>query len=126
MNKYLASISIILMASCNQVPPVKKGKTESLKSNTSQHSKSPNRAPSLSILGFWAAEGDQNATFVINKTTFNYPDQLADFKYDILKDSVIIHYDGYNDTFKVGKRGLDTLILSNKRDGKTVFHRFKD
>ncbi len=77
------------------------------------------------IFGIWAAKDELNATFEINTHYFYYPDQSSNYKYNIVNDSLVIDYKDYRDTFKIETKGNDTLILSNKTDGRQVFHRFK-
>ncbi|HJP63245.1 MAG TPA: hypothetical protein VJ844_07360 [Mucilaginibacter sp.] len=136
MNKYLPFIAALLMMGChadlhnkNPRDSLKIAKQTVAKSSNQANAKvreATDTALSNKIIGIWAGEGDLNATFQVTEKTFYYPDQSSKFNYNLFKDSVVIHYDSYNDTFKVDTKGKDTLILSNKTDGKSVFHRFKD
>jgi len=114
MRKLVLLLLIFLMASClNHQDP----KTE--KTARGGNSLAPQ------ILGMWAGKDDLNAMFEINNHDFYYPDQSSIYKYTIFKDSLVIDYKDYRDTFKIETKGNDTLILSNKSDGRQVFHRFK-
>jgi hypothetical protein len=75
------------------------------------------------ILGIWAAVGDENASFIIEKNKITYPDQNASFKYFLLKDSIKIKFDGFDGNYLVKTRGADTLVLAG--DEEQVFCRFK-
>ncbi len=83
-------------------------------------------APKTGITGIWSKEGDDNPAFEINKDSVYYPDHAASYPYETSRDSLMIHYKGFTDTFKSELRGIDTLILSNKVDGKHVYHRYKN
>ena len=125
---------IFLMASCQnyQVPKFKQIDTSKSKKNKpapqelkTEKTISGDTNLTRQILGIWAAKDDLNAAFEINNHDFYYPDQSSNYNYTIFKDSLVIDYKNYRDTFKVETKGIDTLILSNKSDGRNVFHRFK-
>lgn len=136
MNKYLSFIAALLIVGCradlhnkNTSDSLKGQKQPDTKTSKQSHIEvegQTDTALSSKIIGIWAGEGDLNATFQIDKKTIYYPDESSKFNYNLFKDSVIIHYDSYNDTFKVDIKDTNALILSNKRDGKSVFHKFKD
>jgi hypothetical protein len=87
------------------------------------------RDPSLPaiILGDWAQKQDVRVRFQISKKTIYFPDDDAGFRYDLFNDSVVIHFESsFDDTLKIEIKGKDTLILSNKMEGKSVYHRFKE
>ncbi|MBS1600422.1 MAG: hypothetical protein JST75_19490 [Bacteroidetes bacterium] len=75
------------------------------------------------ILGTWAAEGQQNATFVIQKNKIFYPDQNASYKYDLSNDHIKIKYDGFDGEYIVIKQSADTLVFLGNE--KQVYYRFK-
>ena len=78
------------------------------------------------LAGIWAKAGDDNPAFEINQDSIYYPDHAASYPYDKNGDSVLIHYKGFIDTFKSELKGNDTLILSNKPDGRHVYYRYKN
>ena len=63
------------------------------------------------ILGAWALNGSENATFVIEKKKISYPETFTSYKYSILKDSIRIIYDDYSENYLIKMYGSDTLIL---------------
>jgi hypothetical protein len=75
------------------------------------------------IMGTWAAAGEENATFVLEKNTIIYPDHNASYKYLLEKDSLKIKFDGYDGNYLIRKRGKDTLIMVGKEE--QVFFRFR-
>jgi hypothetical protein len=76
------------------------------------------------ILGIWAADGDDNATFIIDKDSMIYPDHGASFAYRLVNDSLYVKYVDYTGRYLVTTKGSDTLIL--KGDEQEVFYRFKN
>lgn len=75
------------------------------------------------ILGIWAAIGDENATFVIDKSKITYPDQNASYEYTLVNDSMHIKFDSYDGNYLVKMKSLDTLILVG--DEQQIYYRFK-
>lgn len=75
------------------------------------------------ILGIWAAVGDENATFVIDKDKITYPDQNASYKYTLVNDSMHIKFNGYDGHYLIKTRGSDSLILVGYE--QQVYYRFK-
>jgi len=75
--------------------------------------------------GMWIAKDEENVSFVVDKKTFFYPEHAASYKYELVGDSVKIHYDGFNSTFGVKFKGNDTLFLNNHDFGESVFYRMK-
>ena len=125
---------IFQMASCLNYQGKKSNQIETSKSNkhtpVHQDPKTENTTSggnnlARQILGIWAGKNDLNAIFEINKDNIYYPDQSSGYIYYIAKDLLVIDYKAYRDTFKIETKGNDTLILSNKSDGRQVFHRFK-
>ncbi|MFI5161290.1 MAG: hypothetical protein ACHQHN_08430 [Sphingobacteriales bacterium] len=78
------------------------------------------------IIGIWAKQGHDNPAFEINQDNIYYPDHAASYPYDKYGDSVLIHYKAFTDTFKSEFKGNDTLILSNKSDGRHIYYRYKN
>jgi len=82
--------------------------------------------PATGLTGIWSKEGDDNPAFEINQDSVYYPDHAASYPYETGRDSIMIHYKDFIDTFKSELKGNDTLVLSNKVDGKHVYHRYKN
>lgn len=82
--------------------------------------------PGTGLTGIWVKENDDNPAFEINQDSVYYPDHAASYPYETSRDSIMIHYKGFTDTFKSQLKGNDTLILSNKADGKHIYHRYKN
>ena len=76
------------------------------------------------LLGYWAVDSLENATFTVDKDKFYYPDQHAYYPYKIKGDSVIVTYDDFKEAFKMEFRGTDSLTMSNA-NGVSKFFRFK-
>jgi hypothetical protein len=76
------------------------------------------------LLGFWAVDSLENATFTVDKNKFYYPDQHAYYAYKIKGDSVIVTYDDFKEAFKMEFKGTDSLTMSNA-NGVSKFFRFK-
>lgn len=79
---------------------------------------------SKELLGIWILKGAENATFDIRNSTIYYPDQSVSYKYEIVGDSIRIHYDGFNQSFAYKLKGSDTLLL-NGEDGENAYYRVK-
>lgn len=75
------------------------------------------------ILGTWAAEGQQNATFIIQKNKIVYPDQNHSYKYALENNRIKIKYDGFDGNYAVIKQSADTLVFVGNE--KQVYYRFK-
>jgi len=85
---------------------------------------SPNKTISKDeILGTWAAEGQQNVTFVIQKNKIVYPEQNKSYKYALENDRIKIKYDGFDGDYLVIKQSADTLVFVGNE--KQVYYRFK-
>jgi hypothetical protein len=76
------------------------------------------------LLGYWAVDSLENATFTVDKNKFYYPDQHAYYPYKIKGDSVIVTYDDFKEAFKMEFKGTDSLTMSNA-NGVSKFFRFK-
>jgi hypothetical protein len=76
------------------------------------------------LLGYWAVDSLENATFTVDKNKFYYPDQHAYYAYKIKGDSVIVTYDDFKEAFKMEFKGTDSLTMSNA-NGVSKFFRFK-
>jgi hypothetical protein len=75
------------------------------------------------VIGIWAPIGEQNAAFDIQKDRIVYPEDLKDYKYEIIKDSIRFNYGRYKVTSKVELRSRDTLVLTGS--DTQVYYRFK-
>jgi hypothetical protein len=75
------------------------------------------------ILGIWAFVGDVNATFIIAKDTISYPDQNKSFKYLLTHDSLYIKFDGYDGSYLIKMKNIDTMILTG--DEVQIYYRYK-
>lgn len=60
------------------------------------------------LIGIWKAQGDENPTFEITKDSIFYIDQGEAYKYEIIKDTMVIYYKTwtYKGCFKVEKNKL--------------------
>ena len=85
-----------------------------------------NAIPTTGLTGIWVKENDDNPAFEIKQDSVYYPDHAASYPFETSGDSIMIHYKGFTDTFKSQLKSNDTLILSNKVDGKHVYHRYKN
>ncbi len=94
--------------------------------STTTKSTSATGKPATGLTGIWIKENDDNPAFEINQDSVYYPDHAASYPYETSGDSILIHYQGFTDTFKSQLKGNDTLILSNKADGKHVYRRYKN
>jgi hypothetical protein len=74
------------------------------------------------VLGAWAPIGEQNAAFDIQKSRIIYHEDLKDYKYEIIKDSIRFYYGRYKVTCKVELKGRDTLVLTGP--DTQVYYRF--
>jgi hypothetical protein len=140
MNKvYLLSLFALLIAfSCNHsnklsnqnaaskqtrdsvsVVVKKMGSDETLKDANSANNDSLKH-----LLGVWTLVGSDNPTFEIKKSTFYYPEHFKAYQYQIIKDSVKIYYDDFNESFAWGFKGKDTLTLKGE-EGLYVYYRTK-
>lgn len=82
--------------------------------------------PTTGLTGIWVKENDDNPAFEIRQDSVYYPDHAASYPYETSGDSIMIHYKDFTDTFRSQLKSNDTLILSNKVDGKRVYHRYKN
>ena len=55
------------------------------------------------ILGIWTDGQTENATFEIDKDSIYYVDSFQKFKYQIFGDSILIKFDGFDNTSKIEK-----------------------
>jgi hypothetical protein len=95
-------------------------------STTAKSAATGHAVPTTGLTGIWVKENDDNPAFEINQDSVFYPDHAASYPYETSGDSIMIHYKGFTDTFKSQLKSNDTLILSNKVDGKHVYHRYKN
>jgi hypothetical protein len=79
------------------------------------------------MLGAWSAvKGDTaKVTFIITDSTFFYPESKINHRYEVLGDSVKIHFSNFADTFGIEFSGDDTLRLTGGEDGPGVYKRVK-
>jgi hypothetical protein len=117
---------IILLSSLALFATCKPNKSPNNATGSTTAGKAAATVPATGLTGIWSKEGDDNPAFEINQDSVYYPDHAASYPYETSNDSLMIHYKGFTDTFKSELRGNDTLILSNKVDGKHVYHRYKN
>ena len=60
---------------------------------------------------WWDPEMPQNAAFQVNDSTMYYPDQFAEYTYELRDDSLIIHHENGDISSRIVKVTADTLIL---------------
>ena len=82
--------------------------------------------PATGLTGIWVKESNDNPAFEIKQDSIYYPDHATSYPYETSGDSIMIHYKGFTDTLKSQLKSNDTLILSNKADGRHVYHRYKN
>jgi hypothetical protein len=122
MNKRIILLSFtVLFAAC------KFNKSASTATDTTKSAASNGKTTvATGLIGIWSKAGDDNPAFEINQDSIFYPGHAASYPYNRNGDSVLIHYKDFIDTFKSEFRGNDTLILSNKSDGRHVYYRYKN
>ena len=138
MKLILFSLTIVALSSCIEIVSARNVSKDSsnamfesnpgLTQDTSVPRRKSNVNPKYStktdVLGAWAAVGDENASFLIQKDRVIYPEDTKKYTYEIIKDSIRFNYGGYKVTCKLEFRGKDTLVL--KGYDTTVYYRFKD
>jgi len=77
------------------------------------------------ILGIWTDGQTENATFEIDKDSIYYVDSFQKFKYQIFGDSILIKFDGFDNTSKIEKVTNDSLILRQGNE-RMIFWKFKE
>ncbi|MBC6989841.1 hypothetical protein [Hymenobacter sp. BT491] len=95
---------------------------EATSHNIKSKSKTLGDSLNRKLLGIWAAEGSENASFEITKDAFYYPEHSASYTYAILGDSLRIKYDDFDGNFSFKLRGDDILVISGD-DGEHLFKR---
>jgi hypothetical protein len=117
----LSSLAVFMACKPNKVTNSAADSTKA--TNTSATGKT---LPTTGLTGIWVKENDDNPAFEIKRDSVYYPDHAAPYPYETSADSIMIHYKGFTDTFKSQLKSNDTLILSNKLNGKHVYHRYKN
>jgi len=125
-------VGIVILSACNQAKTAKNvqqipklpqiSNVESTKKDTITTVSKDHHPDSL--LGLWAAVGENNATFKIKKSSIFYVDNNQTFKYAVNNDSIKIFYEDGPENFQFKLAGADTLILTGL-DGPSKFYRFK-
>lgn len=77
------------------------------------------------IIGIWTNGQTENATFEINKDSILYVENYQKYSYNIVGDSLIIHFDGFDSASKIDKLSNDSLILFKGRK-RLKYWRFKN
>jgi len=78
------------------------------------------------IQGVWGIKGETVNDFKIGKDSIFYIDQERSYKYFFSKeDTLIIHFDGYIEKFKIVMHTTDTMITINTDSIKTYFIKAK-
>ena len=102
MKTPLVIILIAILCCCGEKPG---GQTPSDPKTRS------NRTLLLGI--WWSSEMPQAAAFQVNDSTFYYPDQFVERRYELRGDSLFIFFeDGYVSSSAIVKLTTDTLMLS--------------
>jgi len=142
MNKLypLPVFALLIMSSCNysskssnnNLASKLRGDSVSLVAKKADLAKKSKEANSASdndslkyLLGVWNLIGSNNPTFEIKKSSFYYPEHFKSYQYKIIKDSVKIYYEDFNESFAFGFKGKDTLTLKGE-DGLSVYYRTKE
>jgi hypothetical protein len=133
MKRHLFYLTTLLIVACKNaptrnIPPVDRG-LDTLEASSKIHLDANttivgNSNKTSELVGIWALGDTVNASFEISKTTFYYPENNQYFKYQLVKDSIKVKYDGFNESFAYKLKGRDTLIL-NGAYGMQVFKRRK-
>ena len=76
------------------------------------------------LMGTWAGENSENASFSIGKDSIYYIDQMDSYPYTLIKDSLTIIYPDMS--FEgIAYLAGDTLVLSDPEFGISRYTRFK-
>jgi hypothetical protein len=138
MKTILLSLTLVALYSCGEITPTKDLSKDSsqdvLKSSVlptkdtirqrGADSAKSKYSTKSDVIGTWRHVGDDSMTFDIQKDGILYPDFTETNKYEIIKDSIKIDYNGYKEICKVELKGNDTLVLSGH--DTTVYYRIKD
>jgi hypothetical protein len=77
------------------------------------------------LMGIWAGENSENASFSIGKDSIYYPDQMDSYPYTLIKDSLTIIYPDMS--FEgIAYLAGDTLVLSDPEFGISRYTRLKN
>ncbi len=114
IKQLLIVIGIFISFNCYSQNIVSKTKQKSIASNYLRKK----------IIGIWAQKGSINANFKIDKKTFYYVDDFANYKYSLTGNTITIYYPDYVYKGKIVFNN-DTLILINK-DSEAKYWRFKE
>ncbi|RYY33183.1 MAG: hypothetical protein EOP46_17115 [Sphingobacteriaceae bacterium] len=122
----LFNIIALTFAACNSGQ--KQSNTDTLGDTIQAYAKTTDTVKSdlaHKMLGAWSAiKGDTGkVTFIITDTTFFYPATNINHRYEVLGDSVKIHFNNFADTFGVEINGTDTLRLTGGEDGPGIYKR---
>ena len=76
------------------------------------------------IMGIWTNGSTENATFKIEAKSIYYVDDFKDYDYEIVGDTIEIHYPDYIYRAEVLLKN-DTLIMNSKEYAQARYWKFK-